>query len=127
MDNLFRRHADDDGSSLFFDCDTPVDGAVLAAGEEPNGYFWEGVLSFVAPELARNLVLDSEGGMFCAYGSVDDLDESQRVLKPYMTDTGKVLDLMRRAEAAGVIFEEPIDDEDDDHRPGFLARLFKRG
>jgi len=30
-------------SSLLFECgDLPADAAVLAAGHEPNGYFWEG-------------------------------------------------------------------------------------
>ncbi|MCD9197795.1 Imm51 family immunity protein [Aeromicrobium wangtongii] len=127
MNNLFRRHTDDDGSSLTFDCDTPVDGAITAAGGEPTGYFWDGVLAFVAPELAEGLEFDSEGSMFCAYGAVDDLDEAQRVLKLYMTDTDKVLALMERAESAGVTLGEPFDDEDDDQRPGFLARLLKRG
>lgn len=127
MDNLFRRHTDDDGSSLIFDCDTPVDGAITAAGGEPDGYFWEGVLSFVAPELAKGLELDSESSMFCAYGSADDLDEAQRLLEPYTTDTKEVLALIKRAESAGVTLEAPTDDEDDNQRLGFLARLFKRG
>jgi hypothetical protein len=127
VDTLFRRHTDDDGSSLIFDCDTPVDDAIIAAGGEPSGYFWEGVLAFVAPELAKALELDSEGSMFCAYGSVDDLDESQRVLAPYTTDVEEVLALMKRAEAAGVTLEEAGDDEGDDRRTRFFARVFKRG
>jgi hypothetical protein len=36
-------------SSLLFGCgNLPADAAVLAAGHEPNGYFWEGVLQYLA-------------------------------------------------------------------------------
>ncbi|MEU6571977.1 Imm51 family immunity protein [Streptomyces parvulus] len=50
-----------------------ADAAVVAAGHEPNGYFWEGLVQFAWPDLAERLDFDSEGGMFCALGSLSDL------------------------------------------------------
>jgi len=126
MDNLIRRHTDHDGSSLTFDCDTPVDETITATGGKANGYFWEGVLSFVEPELAQALELDSEESVFCAYGAVDDLDKAQRVLEPYMTDAARVGVLIERAKSAGVTLDEPFADKDDDNGPGLFARLLKR-
>lgn len=43
---------------------TPVDKEIVLAGHEPNGYFWDGVTTFLRPDLAERLDLDSEGGMF---------------------------------------------------------------
>lgn len=42
--------------------ETPSDQAVEALGHEPNGYFWEGVAQRLAPELIKQVGLDSEGG-----------------------------------------------------------------
>jgi hypothetical protein len=52
-------------SCLLFGCgDLPADAAVLAAGHEPNGYFWEGVLQYLAGGLLTQVELDPEAGMF---------------------------------------------------------------
>lgn len=45
-----------------------ADESIASAGHEPNGYFWEGVVQYLAPELAEQLELDSEAGMFAAEG-----------------------------------------------------------
>ncbi|WP_406114918.1 Imm51 family immunity protein [Streptomyces sp. NBC_01014] len=59
-----------------------ADAAVVAAGHEPNGYFWEGLVQFAWPDLAERLDFDSEGGMFCALGSLRDLTQLKTVLEP---------------------------------------------
>ena len=58
-------------SSLTFACgDLPADAAVIAAGHEPNGYFWEGVAQYIAAGLLSQVELDCEAGMFCARGGL---------------------------------------------------------
>lgn len=46
-----------DGSvSLTFHCgELPADGAISAADHESNGYFWEGMVQYLAPHLAEQL------------------------------------------------------------------------
>lgn len=39
-----------------------ADAAVVAAGHEPNGYFWEGLVQFAWPDIAERLDFDSEAG-----------------------------------------------------------------
>ena len=56
-----------DSASLTFQCGAlPADAAVFAAGHEPNGYFWEGVVQYLTGDLASQVELDCEAGMFCA-------------------------------------------------------------
>ena len=39
--------------SLTFYCgELPVDKEIVLAGHEPNGYFWDGVATFLRPDLA---------------------------------------------------------------------------
>jgi hypothetical protein len=50
----------DGATSLTFYCgELPADAAISAAGHEPNGYFWEGMVQYLSPELAELLELDS--------------------------------------------------------------------
>jgi hypothetical protein len=58
----------DGATSLTFYCaELPAGAAISAAGHEPNGYFWEGMVQYLSPELAELLELDdSEAGMFAA-------------------------------------------------------------
>ncbi|MEU0625358.1 Imm51 family immunity protein [Streptomyces rubiginosohelvolus] len=46
-----------------------ADAAVVAAGHEPNGYFWEGLVRFASPNIVEHVDFDSKAGMFCAVGS----------------------------------------------------------
>ena len=93
--------------SLSFDCgDLPVDDVVVAAGHEPNGYFWEGVAQLVAPDLVTQLELDSEGGMFCAYGPRGVLEGLRRLLKPYLEDGPRIARLIATAESSGFDFPD---------------------
>nr|WP_237551271.1 Imm51 family immunity protein [Streptomyces sp. SID5614] len=46
-----------------------ADAAVVAAGHEPNGYFWEGLVRFASPDIVEHVDFDSKAGMFCAVGS----------------------------------------------------------
>lgn len=123
--DLFRLSTGDE-PSLTLDCgSTPVDDLVLSRDNEPNGYFWEGVLAFVDPELANSLELDSEAGMFCAYGDRPLLSRAQLSLEPYVTDTERMSALLDRADAEGVHLEGLADPTPAD-RPGLLSRLFRR-
>ena len=60
----FSKIALSDGQdSLSFDCGSlPVDETAIAAERNPNGYFWEGVVTFGFPQLVQDLELDSEAG-----------------------------------------------------------------
>lgn len=90
---------------------TPVDEVVQGLGHEPNGYFWEGVAQFLAGEQAPGLVgrfeFDSEGGMFCAYGSDRAaLEELAALLAPVTRERGAAQELVSRAESAGFEFDD---------------------
>lgn len=92
--------------SLTFYCeDLPTDDAALAAGRNPNGYFWEGVASFGFPELVEQVELDSEARMFSAIGTEEDLRRLQDQIEPLLADPAKLADLLRRADTAGFEFE----------------------
>lgn len=115
-----------DEPSLTLDCgSTPVDDLVLSRDNEPNGYFWEGVLTFVDPALADSLELDSEGSMFCAYGDPSSLSRAQLLLDPYVTDAEWMSALLDRADAGGVLLEG-LADPTPVERPGLLSRLLRR-
>jgi len=93
--------------SLTFYCeDLPTDNAAVAAGRNPNGYFWEGVATFAFPALVKRLELDSEAGMFSAVGTNRDLKRLQKGIEPLLNDPGKLTELLTQAEAAGFEFED---------------------
>ena len=97
-----------DGShSLSFSCgDLPVDDAVLAAGHEPNGYFWEGLVEYLDPGLAGRLELDSEAGMFAANGDRAALEELRLLITPYLDDSERVAAAVEQADGAGFQFDD---------------------
>lgn len=99
---------DIDGSiSLTFPCgELPADDAIMGAGHEPNGYFWEGVAHYLAPELADKLEFDPEAGMFAAYGARTDLEGLQGLLEPYLDDGERITEVIRRAEDSGFQFDD---------------------
>ncbi len=86
--------------------DQVADTAIVAAGHEPNGYFWEGLVQFVWPEVAERLEFDSEGGMFCALGSSSDLTQLKAVMEPVITSPEAVRGIIARAEASGFEFDD---------------------
>jgi hypothetical protein len=88
-------------SLRFYTGELPVDEAVTEAGHEPNGYFWEGIVQFAWPQVADELELDSEAGMFAAYGERGDLEALRDALAPVLEDEAAVRDLIERAEADG--------------------------
>lgn len=98
---------DIDGSnSLTFYCgELPADGAISAAGHEPNGYFWEGIVRYLAPA-PEKVELDSEAGMFAAYGDRATLEQLQTLLDPYLDDGERVAVAVREAEASGFKFDD---------------------
>lgn len=96
-----------DPASLTFACgDQPADAAIIAAGHEPNGYFWEGVVGFLDEDLADALDLDSEAGMFCAYGSADDLTRLRDLLAPLVESPDAITEFIARAEDGGGEFDD---------------------
>jgi hypothetical protein len=94
-------------TSLTFYCgELPADGAISDAGHEPNGYFWEGVVQYLAPDLAEEVELDSEAGMFSAYGDRVTLERLQLLIDPYLEDGERVTVTIRQAEASGFQFDD---------------------
>lgn len=104
----FTNMLDIDGTtSLTFYCgELPADEAITSAGHEPNGYFWEGVVQYLAPELAVQLELDSEAGMVAAEGDRVVLEQLQVLIDPYLEDGARVAAVIREAEAAGFQFDD---------------------
>lgn len=97
----------DGGFSLVFYCgELPADPAVFEAGHEPNGYFWEGVAGFIAPELVAGLDLDSEGGMFSVSGSKAECEALQTKLEPLLANPHEIATLLERAHAEGFEFDD---------------------
>jgi hypothetical protein len=95
------------GPGIVFACGAlPVDGAVIAAGHEPNGYFWESVARYGAPDAVAGLDIDCEADMFAAYGDRDHLEQLGKALRPYLNDGARVTDLIARAEAEGFEFDD---------------------
>ncbi|MEV1026608.1 Imm51 family immunity protein [Streptomyces sp. NPDC050264] len=83
-----------------------ADVAVAAAGHEPNGYFWVGLVQFAWPDIAEGLDFDSEGGMFCAVGSPSDLARLKAALEAVITSPEAVHDIIARAESSGFEFDD---------------------
>lgn len=103
----FRLADESDGkASLTLDLgDLPTDAVVQAAGDEPNGAFWEGVASYVAPALAARLEMDSEGTMFAVYGDRANLEQLRALLQPLVDQPAAMTGLLQRAQADGVLLE----------------------
>ena len=94
-------------SSLLFRCGgLPADGAVRAAEHEPNGYFWEGVLRYLAGGLLTKAELDPEAGMFCARGDHVVLGQLRKELAEYLDNPERTARLIREAEASGFQFDD---------------------
>ncbi|MEV6198804.1 Imm51 family immunity protein [Streptomyces sp. NPDC051771] len=83
-----------------------ADDAVTAAGHEPNGYFWEGLVQFAWPDITADLDFDSEAGMFCAVGSPSALARLKAALETVITSPETVRDIVARAEASGFEFDD---------------------
>ncbi|WP_424892237.1 Imm51 family immunity protein [Streptomyces sp. XH2] len=82
------------------------DAAVVAAGHEPNGYFWEGLVRFAWPDLAERLDFDCEAGMFCAVGSAGDLARLKTAVESVITSPETVRDIIARAQSSGFAFDD---------------------
>ena len=107
MPDIIRVSGSDGSHSCTFDCgDLPADAEIVASGHEPNGYFWEGMLQYLAPELADDLEFDSYGGMFAAYGDRSAVERAQQTLQPYLEDGQRTAGAIRAAEDAGFQFDD---------------------
>jgi hypothetical protein len=106
-DPLRIHESDKYGPSVVFACGgLPADDAIVAAGHEPNGYFWESVARYLVPEQVSALEVDCEAGTFAAYGDRELLQQLRRALSPYIADRARVTDLIARAEAEGFEFDD---------------------
>ncbi|MFD5286521.1 Imm51 family immunity protein [Streptomyces rubrogriseus] len=83
-----------------------ADAAVVAAGYEPNGYFWEGLVRFAWPDIAEHVDFDSEAGMLSAVGSSSDLVRLKTAVESVVTSPEAVRDIIARAEASGFEFDD---------------------
>ncbi|GGW58982.1 hypothetical protein GCM10010503_40130 [Streptomyces lucensis JCM 4490] len=83
-----------------------ADAAVVAAGHEPNGYFWEGLVRFAWPDIAERLDFNSEAGMFCAVGSSRDLARLKTAVGSIVTSPEAVRDIIARAANTGFEFDD---------------------
>jgi hypothetical protein len=102
-----RLHDFDGEHSLTFDAGgLAADVAIAAAGHEPNGYFWEGLVRFAWPDIAERLDFDSEAGMFCAVGSSSDLARLKTAVESVITSPETVRDIIARAETSGFEFDD---------------------
>ena len=99
---------DVDGSySLTFGCgDLPADTAIFAAGHEPNGYFWAGVIEYLTRDRPLQVELDPEAGAFFARGDRAVLDQLREELEGYLDDPARTARLIGEAEAAGFQFDD---------------------
>jgi hypothetical protein len=91
--------------------DLPVDAAVEELGHVPNGPFWDGVAEWLVrtrmPALDGRFEYDSEGGMFCAYGSDRAaLEQLRDGMTAATTSVGQVRELVTAAEEAGFEFDD---------------------
>lgn len=104
----FSRLSEGDGDwQLAFRCgDLPADAAVVGAGHEPNGSFWDRIAAIVAPDLVDRLDFDSEAGMFCAYGDRLDLERLQAALEPVLASPDEAARLLSQAEAGGATLDD---------------------
>jgi hypothetical protein len=88
--------------------ETMADPAVVAAGHEPNGYFWQGVAEMLMqPGETTSYDFDCEAGMFCAYGSNLGALQSLGVrMAAVANDPDGMTALIGRAEAQGFEFDD---------------------
>lgn len=87
---------------LTFYCgELPVDALVREAGHEPSGYFWEGLVEYVAPQVVERVQLDSEAGMFSAAGDRADLELLAAELEPLLAGHRDVRVVIADAERDG--------------------------
>jgi hypothetical protein len=89
----------------------PVDPVVHESGHVPNGPFWDGVAEWLVrtrmPALDGRFEYDSEGGMFCAYGSDRvALEELRTGMTAVATGVEDIRELIAAAEDAGFEFDD---------------------
>ena len=98
---------DSEDPCLTFACvNLPVNSAIIDAGHEPNGYFWEDVARFVAPDLVKGLDLDSEADVFRAYGPRADLERLHTMVEPLLTNPQALGVLLEQAHTQQFAFDD---------------------
>lgn len=101
-----------DGYELYLSTGTlPGDAGALAAGHEPNGYFWESLLAYLvrtrAPKLADRYDPDSEAGTFIVLTDSRKVAQKLRdLIEPYLGDATLTEAAVAEATAAGFTFDD---------------------
>lgn len=101
----------DAGMSLTCALDTQVDELVIAAGHEPNGYFWEGIAESLirteAPVFEGLYDFDSEGGLFCVVSEHREVLEGiELLMSRTMSEPGRFAEVFLRANEMGIEFDD---------------------
>ena len=112
MEPLTLIETGDSQYSLLLDAGmTAVDAIIEASGHEPNGYFWEGIASVLceteAPGLNERFELDSEAGMFCAFGpDRASLEALGNMMSRVASESDQLQAVMAKAAEIGFEFDD---------------------
>lgn len=96
---------------LYVPVGVPGDDGVVAAGHEPNGYFWESLLDYLVQTTASDLVdmyePDSEADTFVvSSGHRTVIERLREVIAPYLDGTLPVQAIVTQAESSGFEFDD---------------------
>lgn len=112
MEPLTLLEVDDGGFVLTLEAGaTAVDDAIVALGHEPNGYFWEGIVTQLvehdAPELADRFDSDPEAGAYVAISEDRDvLERLGALLARVANDEERLRELVATAKEEGFTFDD---------------------
>lgn len=86
-----------------------VNDVVSASGHEPNGYFFEGLATYLIGQNnldGGGIDADSEGGMFCFYGDRATLEALRTVMLGVLNNPSELAAVIEEAEASGHDFDD---------------------
>jgi hypothetical protein len=88
--------------------EAPADEAVLAAGHQPNGYFWQSLIEYLKErdDLRLELEFDCESGTFVAKGEMSSVERVRTLLQVYTQDPQAVTEVIAEAARSGFGFDD---------------------
>ena len=109
----FLRLVDTEGSTSLLayveQAPEPVVEVITESGHEPNGYFFEGLATYLISQQdldTSGIDPDSEAGMFCFYGDRAALDTLRNLMLDVIADPSKLAAVIEEAEASGHDFDD---------------------
>ena len=109
----FLRLVDTEGSTSLLayveQAPEPVVEVITESGHEPNGYFFEGLATYLISQQdldTSGIDPDSEAGMFCFYGDRAALDTLRNLMLDVVADPSKLAAVIEEAEASGHDFDD---------------------